>query len=335
MGRDIKNIHDKFFNNVLSDIYIAKKFIASFLSPEVLQHIDMETLQYAETDFLLQDLKEIFSDIVFAVNKKDEQEVYISIILEHKSRPDDFTAVQLLLYVAYGYYKQYKNTGSLQLILPIVFYHGKQKWIYKSLQDLLNELPPELKLFIPAFKTVFIDLKNFSDEQLDALGDALLTSILLLEKYAFRPDELAKKIRLIYEKLNSVNDRNLLYPIIVYSMSLIKINIIKQIIKELPSPIKSNVMTAYDTLIQEGMEKGIQEGMEKGIQKGIQKGREEGMQKGLEKGREEGLEEGLEKGLEKSVLNLHKNDFPIPQIAHIMELSVDKVKGILKKNNCM
>jgi len=308
---NINNIHDKFFKNVLSDINIAKKFISSFLSPDVLQHINIETLQYAETDFLLQDLKEIFSDIVFTVNKKDDKEIYISIILEHKSKPDDFTAVQLLLYIAYGYYKQYKNTRSLQMILPIVFYHGKQKWIYKTIDDLLNDLPQELQEFIPAFKTVFIDLKNFSDEQLDSLGDALLTSILLLEKYAFKPDELAKKIKLIYEKLNSVSDRNLLYPIIVYSMSLIKIDIIKKIIKELPTPIKSNVMTAYDTLIQEGMEKGIQ--------------------KGIQKGRKEGLEEGLEKG----VLNLHKKDFTIPQIADIMEISVEKVKSILKRNKML
>jgi len=316
---NINNIHDKFFKNVLSDINIAKKFIASFLSPEVLQHINIETLQYAETDFLLQDLKEIFSDIVFTVNKKTDEEIYISIILEHKSRPDDFTAVQLLLYIAYGYYKQYKNTKSLQLILPIVFYHGKQKWIYKPIEDLLKDLPQELKRFIPTFKTVFIDLKNFSDEQLDSLGDALLTSILLLEKYAFKPDELAKKIKLIYEKLNSVGNRNLLYPIIVYSMSLIKIDTIKQIIQELPTPIKSNVMTAYDTLIQEGREKGIQEGIEKGLEKG------------LEKGREEGREEGLEKG----VLNLHKRDFSIPQIADIMEISVEKVKSILKRNKML
>jgi len=292
---NINNIHDKFFKNVLSDINIAKKFISSFLSPEVLRHINIETLQYAETDFLLQDLKEIFSDIVFTANKKDDEEIYISIILEHKSKPDDFTAVQLLLYIAYGYYKQYKNTRSLRMILPIVFYHGKQKWVYKTINDLLNELPLELRQFIPAFKTVFIDLKNFSDEQLDSLGDALLTSILLLEKYAFKPEELAKKIKLIYEKLNSVSDRNLLTPIIVYSMSLIKIDIIKQIIKELPAPIKSNVMTAYDTLIQEGIEKG------------------------------------MEKGMEKGVLNMYKKQFDILQIADIMEISVEKVKHILKK----
>ncbi len=49
-------------------------------------------------------------------------------------------------------------------------------------------------------------------------------------------------------------------------------------------------------------------------------------------GRLEGLQEGLEKGLKKSVLNLYKNDFPIQQIADIMEISEDKVKSILKKN---
>ena len=86
-------------------------------------------------------------------------------------------------------------------------------------------------------------------------------------------------------------------------MSLIKIDIIKQIIKELPTPIKSNVMTAYDTLIQEGREKGIQE--------------------------------GLEKGLEKGVLNLYKKRFTIPQIADIMEISIEKVKSILERNEIL
>jgi len=90
-------------------------------------------------------------------------------------------------------------------------------------------------------------------------------------------------------------------------MSLIKIDIIKQIIQELPTPIKSNVMTAYDTLIQEGRKEGRKEG------------------------KIEGIQEGMEKGLEKGVLNLYKKQFPIPQIADIMEISRDKVKDILKK----
>ena len=54
---NINNIHDKFFKNILSDISFAKKFISSFLPANVLKHINIDTLQYAETDFLLLDLK--------------------------------------------------------------------------------------------------------------------------------------------------------------------------------------------------------------------------------------------------------------------------------------
>jgi len=43
----------------------------------------------------------------------------------------------------------------------------------------------------------------------------------------------------------------------------------------------------------------------------------------------------MEKGLEKGVLNLHKKDFTIPQIADIMEISIEKVKEILERNEMM
>ena len=102
---------------------------------------------------------------------------------------------------------------------------------------------------------------------------------------------------MIYEKLNSVGERNLLFPAIVYSMRLVKIDVVKGIFKDLPSPIKSDVMTAYDTLLKEGMEKG------------------------------------MEKGIEKAVINLFKRQFDINQIADIMEIHIDKVKNILKKQN--
>ncbi len=295
---NINNIHDKYIKTVLSDINVAKKFLSSFLPGDVLEFIDLETLQYAETDFVLQDLKEVFSDMVFTVSRKDDNEVYISIVLEHKSHPDDFTAVQLLLYVVYGYYKQYKNTGSLKLILPVVFYHGKQKWIFKSIEELIGDLPPKLKRYVPIFETVFIDLAKFSDKELNAFGDSLLTAILLLGKYIFRPDDLEKKISLIFDKLNSASNRNLIYPTIVYVLRNIDVNVILEIIENLPTPIKSDVMTAYDTWIKQGMEKG------------------------MEKGRQEELT--------KAVTKLYKKQFDIVQIADIMEIPIDKVKDILK-----
>ncbi len=297
---NINNIHDKYIKTVLSDIKVAKKFLSSFLPDDVLQFIDLETLQYAETDFVLKDLKEVFSDMVFTASKKDNNEIYISIVLEHKSQADDFTAIQLLLYVAYGYYKQYKNSGSLKLILPVVFYHGKQKWEFKSIEELLENLPPEFQRYVPVFKTVFIDLAKFSDEELNAFGDSLLTAILLLGKYIFRPADLEKKIHLIFDKLNTASNRNLIYPTIVYALRNIEVNILLKIIEDLPSPVKSDVMTAYDTLIKQGIEKGIEKGK---------------------------MEEKIE-----VIINGLKNGLSINILSNITGLSEERVKQIIKDN---
>ena len=46
----------------------------------------------------------------------------------------------------------------------------------------------------------------------------------------------------------------------------------------------------------------------------------------------QGMEKGMEKGLERGVINLHKKDFIIPEIVDIMEISMEKVKEILKRN---
>ena len=280
------------------------------------------TLKYSETDFVLPDLKEVFSDIVFSVSRKNNKEAYISIILEHKSQPDDFTAVQVLLYVAYGYYKQYRSKRSLNPILPFVFYHGKQKWIFKPIEELFDELPEELKPYIPKFKALFVDLAQFSDEQLNELGDSLLTAVLLLGKYIFRTEELRNKIKLIFEKLNEASNspqRNLIRPSIVYVLRNIEVNFILEIIEDLPPTIKTDIMTAYDALIEKGMQKGKEEGIREGMQKGIQKGIQKGMQK------------GKEVVLSKTVTNLHKKQFDIAQIADILEIPPKKVRELLKK----
>ena len=99
---------------------------------------------------------------------------------------------------------------------------------------------------------------------------------------------------------------NFFNNIIVYFYEIVEIDLdqFKDIISVLPNHTKQDIMTTYQLIKKEG----IKEGMEKG------------------------LEKGLERGLEKGVLNLHKNQFTIPQIADIMEISEDKVKSILKKN---
>ena len=253
MAISVNNPHDKFFKSIMNEINVAKAIISTFLSRDILNLIDIDSLQHAKTNFVSEELKETFSDVVFSAKMKSKKEVFISFLLEHKSYPDIFTAVQVLFYLASGYYSQYKNSKKLQVIIPLVFYHGKEKWEYKSMEELFEDVPKSIRRFIPTFDTVFLDLADFSDSQLDALENSLVSAILLLQKYALRPEELAKKLHLIYSKMNSVNrERNFFREVIVYSLQLIDIKKVEEAIKELPPVIKNKVMTAYETLIQQG-----------------------------------------------------------------------------------
>lgn len=300
MDKNINNPHDKFLKALLNDIYVAKQYIATILPEEILTKIDIDSLQHGNTGFVMEDLKEVFSDMVFKCKLKEGNNAYLSLVLEHKSTPDKYTFIQILLYVAYGYYQQYKSGKKIHPIIPVILYHGKTKWKIKTIVELIDELPENLEKYIPQFKSVFVDLVNFSDEQLNSLGDSLLTSALLLQKYAANPQELQNKLNMIYSKLDSVRDRNLLRIMIVYSLQIVKIETIQKAIMSVSPNIKNEVMTAYDTLIQEGRQEGRQEGA---------------WQKNIE-----------------VIVTGYKNGIGIDKLAIITGLDIEQVKEIIVKH---
>ena len=317
MADSVNNPHDKFFKSLMNEIKIAKAILASLLSPQLLKLIDIDTLQHAKTSFVSDSLKETFSDVVFTVKLKNKVDVFITFLLEHKSYPDIFTPVQVLFYLASGYYLQSKNNKKLQIIIPLVFYHGKEKWEYKSLDELFEDVPENLKKYIPNYESIFIDLADMPDTQLESLEDALVSAVLMMQKYALRPEELLKKLQLIYSKMYSVDrERNYFEKIIVYSLQLVDKEKIKKVLNELPPVIKNKVMSAYEALIEEGYQKGIEKGIKKGIRKGYKKGKEEGE---------------YEKSI-KVILNGHKAGVPINILALLTNLPEEEVKRIIKEH---
>jgi len=302
MADSIKNPHDAFFKKMMGQVRIAKMILRTILPAKILKLIDLETLQEINTNFVSEELKEVFSDVIYIVKLKNGKNAFITFLLEHKSFPDIFSSVQVLYYLASGYYKQYKENRKLQIIIPIVFYHGKQKWEFVNLEDIFEEVPEELKKYIPSFDTLFIDLASFSDDQLDALENSLIAAVLMLQKYALRPEELVKKLLLILNKINSVKgEGNFVKEIIVYSLQLLDEKSVEVSIKKLPVTIKNEVMTAYESLIKKGEEKGIEIGK---------------------------YSEKIE-----TIIIGYKNGISIDMLALLTRVSEDEVRDIIEKYN--
>ncbi|SHF12553.1 Rpn family recombination-promoting nuclease/putative transposase [Caloramator proteoclasticus] len=173
----IQNPHDKFFKEVFSNIEVAKDFIINYVPKEIVEIIDLDTLSLQKDSFINEQLKEVYSDMLFKA-KINNYEGYIYFLFEHKSYVSRQTALQLLRYVVEIWDMNIKKegVGKLPVIIPLVIYHGNERWnIRNDLGTIIEgyeELKEEVKRYIPNFEYLLYDLSSYEDE--DIKGQVLL-----------------------------------------------------------------------------------------------------------------------------------------------------------------
>lgn len=135
------NRHDSFSRKILSDNEIATDYFKSYLPSNISEKLDFSTLAEVAHTYVSKELRQRFADIVFTCSIRSETDrevranVKISILIEHKSYVDKFAPLQIGSYLFSGYLKQIKNEEDLMPIIPILFYHGREKWEHKSIPD--------------------------------------------------------------------------------------------------------------------------------------------------------------------------------------------------------
>lgn len=118
--------------------------------------------------YVNKELRRSVADLVYSCQRKDGRgSVEISLLLEHKSKPDRFTPVQIGGYLYSGYQQQIED-GRKQLspIIPILFYHGKEQWTYRTLDDLFVDLDEDLVGYIPKYDYIYHDLERLPEEHI-------------------------------------------------------------------------------------------------------------------------------------------------------------------------
>ncbi len=164
--------HEGLFQKVFRAPENTRHFLKKHLDEDIQRHIDLSTLYLENTTYLDDDLKKHFSDLVFSVMLEGEEfptaKVYL--LFEHKGAPESLVGMQVLRYMALQWQDLYNQGkvagGKLPPILPIVIYHGQDKWgIRTSFQDLV-ELPSEsFRAYIPHFAFAFFNVKGVDAEK--------------------------------------------------------------------------------------------------------------------------------------------------------------------------
>jgi len=62
--------------------------------------------------------------------------------------------------------KQNKKAKKLPVIMPIVIYHGKEKWNVKNSLVPLFEGTPETEKYIPDFRSEIFDISHIPDDHI-------------------------------------------------------------------------------------------------------------------------------------------------------------------------
>lgn len=276
--------HDLLARAYFGDRRVMRRFLEGFLPPHVSAALDYDSLQDSKETFLTPGLKKSMGDLVFRCRSRAGDEGTIYVLFEHKSHPEQYCAVQVLRYMALIWEDALKTPGKKRLpfILPLVFYHGKERWTGKPLGQLFPQDTP-FAPYIPDFSLLLYDLSQVPEDTLKA---GLTNNAMLLLLKALHDDLPARKLVEAFRLLASAaGGRDVAETIRLFFTYLeqarpdITPEDIAQEMAALPSG---------DTTMQTFMERFSEMAFERGMLVGKAEGRAEGEAEGEARGEARG-----------------------------------------------
>lgn len=249
--------HDHLFKSTFTDPRIASDYIRNFLPKELTSKLDLTTLQLAPTSYVNPELDEYLSDVVYRCNYGEES-LILSVLFEHKSSPDGIIYLQLLRYLLEAWDQQPKKMEGLEIIIPIVVYHGKKKW---EKRDFLSHFPGVdtlLSPYIPNFRYLLTDLGDWSDEALMTIRAGLIKNVLLILKHYHEEGYIQHSInRLFWDTESYLGDPSQkrhfdAFWRYLYYTSKLKDTDFRKIIGKLSKTLRDEAMTTYEHIIRKG-----------------------------------------------------------------------------------
>ncbi len=268
-------VHDTFIRAILADKQIAIDYFRTALSAYIVERLDFSTLTQLPDTYVSKELRKSVSDIVYSCSLKGGSgTIKISLLVEHKSYIDKYTPMQVGAYIFSGLLKQVSNKEKkLSLIIPVLLYHGKEKWEHRRLSNLFEDLDPELRQFIPDYEYIYHNLGEIPDEAIQALHNKFLAASFLALKYSVLKGDPKEWIPLILELAGDTGaDLQTSLFIYIFVNSGLKQKEILKIINMAPVTIKKTATTTLDVLLKEGRELGMEQKTERAVRNMILKG---------------------------------------------------------------
>jgi predicted transposase YdaD len=205
MGFGIKNSHDKFFKETFSNKEEAIDLLRNALPKQLLDKVNLTSLQLDNSSYIDEELKESFSDLVFDCKYKGETNIKIAILIEHKSYVPAYPHIQLLKYMIKIWDVNIKQKQKLVPVVPLIFYHGKEKWRPRKFHQYFEGYDQDLAPFLPSFLFLLTDLSSYSEAEIRNIYNAITVQMsLLLMKSIFDEEKVYQDLPTIFSGVGQI-----------------------------------------------------------------------------------------------------------------------------------
>lgn len=335
---------DGLFKSIMEDKIAAREFLEEYLPTNLQSMLDLNKITVEKESYIEDDLKKKFSDVVYAVEIKrngqerkidqddlqehqEHEKAFVYVLLEHQSKPDYWMALRLwkytlLLCERHKQKQRQQKHDKLPLIVPIIFYNGKEKYTSpQSLWQLFDNPDMAKQLLGDEFKLV--DLQAKTDDEVKRTQHLSLMEFFM--KHIHERDMLKLWERFMTEYSHAVlldKENGYIYirKLLWYTNTKVaeedkgKLN--QLIIESLSNKDGEDIMrTIADSYRDQYYGIGIQEGIKEGIQQGIEKG----------------IEQGIQQGVEQTAIKMIKQNLDLKLISSVTGLSTDEILKL--KNN--
>ena len=272
--------HNNFFQYAFSHPAAARNLIELHLPADLVQILDLDSLELQKDSFVDDELRDSFSDMLYSIRLSGQDlsgqdgepvEGQVYLLLEHKSQSDPMTCFQLLRYIVRIWEQRLRKGQSLCPVFPLVIYHGQEAWSAPvRLEELIGG--PDV-LFEHGVRMAYpvVDIGQIPDELLAT--DPFLQSVLGLLKYSRKrnfEDKLEFFLRCLLEIGTAELQTEHLDAVLVYvttvSPSIPLETLAMTIQKIFPTQIEPG------SIADEYMKKGRQEGKQEGLKEGLKEG---------------------------------------------------------------
>lgn len=259
----VSKAHDHVVKNILGREDVARDFVRYYLPEEITKDLDLNTLSVSSQSYVSDKLKESLSDLVITLQFKNRGPAEIYILIEHKGGLKYWTRLQLFKYMNEKWQKTGKESShELPIIIPVVFYHGQEKWKYSlEFADLFNPPDEHYRKYIPKFEHILHEVPEINKRQVKST--IILEVFHLVLEYIFYPekrDKIYESFELLFQGLDSEDAGEIFAVLIKYLLSATdeKPERAEEKVKHLPKGGET-VRTTAEVLEEKGYQEALKE----------------------------------------------------------------------------